>query len=45
MNNLDLLYLHGKGVKRDYAEALRLFKQVTALGDPQARRNLKEMRR
>lgn len=32
MNNLGLLYLRGKCVERDYAEARRLFEQGAALG-------------
>ena len=34
MNNLGLLYMYGKGVARDYAEARRLFEQGAALGEP-----------
>jgi TPR repeat protein len=40
MNNLGLLYLHGKGVRRDYAQARRLFEQGSALGEPSAMNGL-----
>jgi TPR repeat protein len=40
MNNLGLLYLSGNGVKRDYAEAQRLFEQAAALGLAEAMNNL-----
>ena len=40
MNNLVLLYLHGKGVRRDYAQARRLFEQGSALGEPSAMNGL-----
>jgi len=33
MNNLGLLYMNGRCVARDYAEAKRLFDQGTALGN------------
>src|SRR5258708_17128412 len=35
-----LLYLYGKGVRRDYAEARRLFEQGSALGEPSAMNGL-----
>ena len=40
MNNLGLLYMYGKGVKRDYAEARRLFEQGVALGEPSTMNSL-----
>ncbi len=36
MNNLARLYLYGKGIPRDYAEAMRLFERGAALGEPSA---------
>jgi TPR repeat protein len=40
-----LLYLSGKGVARDYGEARRLFEQGAALGNPEAKQNLRGMRK
>jgi TPR repeat protein len=40
MLNLGKLYYEGKGVTRDYVEALRLFRQAADLGDPQAMINI-----
>ena len=40
MNNLGLLYMYGKGVARDYAEAKHLFEQGAALGEASAMNGL-----
>jgi TPR repeat protein len=40
ISNLGLLYLRGTSVKRDYAEAHRLFEQAATLGNTAAMNNL-----
>jgi hypothetical protein len=39
-NDLGYMYLVGRGVARDYSEALRLFRQAAAQGEPVAYQNL-----
>jgi TPR repeat protein len=43
MNNLGLLYVRGRCVERDYAEARRLFEQGAALNDDSALNSLGSM--
>jgi TPR repeat protein len=40
MVNLGTMYLYGKGVKKDYQEAIRLFRKAADKGDSKAEYNL-----
>jgi len=45
INGLGVLYSNGYGVARDNRKALQLFEKAAALGNPEARQNLRGMRR
>ncbi len=45
MNGMGAIYNEGDGVRRDLKVARQWFEKAAALGDPEARQNLREMRR
>jgi hypothetical protein len=45
MNGMGAIYNEGAGVRRDLKVARAWFEKAAALGDPEARQNLREMRR
>jgi hypothetical protein len=45
INGLGVLYSNGYGVARDNKKALQLFEKAAALGNPEAKENLRGMRR
>jgi hypothetical protein len=45
MNGMGAIYSEGDGVRRDLKVAREWFEKAAALGDPEARQNLREMRR
>ena len=45
MNGLGVIYNEGDGVPRDLRRAREWFEKSAALGNPEARQNLREMRR
>jgi TPR repeat protein len=45
MNGMGAIYSEGDGVRRDLKVARAWFEKAAALGDPEARQNLREMRR
>jgi TPR repeat protein len=45
MNGMGAIYHEGDGVRRDLKVARQWFEKAAALGDPEARQNLREMRR
>jgi TPR repeat protein len=45
MNGLGAIYNEGDGVRRDLRVARQWFQKAAALGDPEAKQNLREMRR
>ncbi len=45
MNGLGAIYKDGASVPRDLKVARQWFEKAAALGDPEARQNLREMRR
>jgi TPR repeat protein len=45
INGLGVLYSNGYGVARDNRKALQLFEKAAALGNPEAKQNLRGMRR
>jgi uncharacterized caspase-like protein len=45
INGLGVLYSNGYGVARDNRKALQLFEKAAALGNPEAKENLRGMRR
>jgi TPR repeat protein len=45
MNGMGVIYHEGNGVPRDLRLAREWFEKAAALGNPEARQNLREMRR
>jgi TPR repeat protein len=44
-NDADAIYNEGDGVRRDLKVGRQWFEKAGALGDPEAKQNLREMRR